>query len=78
MTTLEWPAASPDLNPIENVWQVMKDRVEKLQPHQIADWRATILETWVGLSQNYIDNLVTSMPRRIEQCLERHGGLTDY
>ena len=60
----------------------MKDRVEKLQPHRIADWRATILETWVGLSQNYIDNLVTSMPRRIEQCIERQGGshglLTTY
>ena len=78
VTTLEWPAASPDLNPIENVWQVMKDRVEKLQPHQIADWRATFLETWAGLSQNYIDNLVTSMPHRIEQCIERQGGLTDY
>ena len=56
----------------------MKDHVEKLQPYQIADWRPTILETWMGLSQNYKDNLLTSMLRRIEQCIERQGGLTDY
>ena len=78
MTTLEWAAIIPDLNPIENVRQVMKDCVKKLQPRQIADWRATILETWMELSQNYIDNLVSSMLRRIEQCIERQGCLTDY
>lgn len=78
VTVMEWPAASPDLNPIENVWQIMKDRVEKIQPENITDWKFTIMETWMGLDQNYIDSFVDSMQRRIAQCIERHGGLTDY
>ena len=31
----------------------MKDRVEKIQPKQIGDWRTTIAETWIGLEQLY-------------------------
>ncbi|XP_062587003.1 uncharacterized protein LOC134248607 [Saccostrea cucullata] len=78
VTVMDWPAASPDLNPIENVWQIMKDRVEKIQPDNITDWKVTIMETWMGLDQNYIDSLVESMQRRIAQCIARHGCLTDY
>lgn len=55
----------------------MKDRVEKIQPENITDWKVTIMETWMGLNQNYKDSLVDSMQRRIAQCVERHGGLTD-
>lgn len=78
LTVLEWPAASPDLNPIENVWQIIKDRVEKIQPENITDWKVTIMETGINLDQNYICSLIDSMQRRIAQCIERHGGLTDY
>lgn len=49
VTVMEWPAASPDLNPKENVWQIMKDHVEKIQPENITGWKVTIMETWVGL-----------------------------
>lgn len=78
VTVMEWPAASPDLNPIENVCQIMKDRVEKIQPENITDWKVTIMETWMGLDQNFIDSLIDSMQRCIAQCIERHRGLTDY
>lgn len=78
VTLLPWPAASPDLSPIENVWQVMKDNLEKLQPDTIAEWKSVIQETWKGSSQNYIDNLIDSVPRRMKQSVARNGDLTDY
>ncbi len=78
VTVIEWPAASPNLNPIENVWQIIKYRVENIQPEKLTDWKVTIMEMWMGLDQNYIDSLIDSMQRRIAQCTERHGGLTDY
>lgn len=37
VTVMEWSAASPDLNPIENVWQIMKDHVEKIQSENITE-----------------------------------------
>ncbi|XP_062613703.1 tripartite motif-containing protein 2-like [Saccostrea cucullata] len=39
----------------------MKDRVEKNQPDYITDWKVTIMETWMGLDQNYIDSLVETL-----------------
>ena len=78
VTVMDFPAASPDLNPIENVWQVVKDRVEKLEPKDMGEWKRVIHETWTELSEELIDNLVNSMPRRIKQCIARNGGLTDY
>lgn len=75
---MEWPAAYPDLNQIENVWQIMKDRVMKIQPENFTDWKVKIMEAWMGLDQYYIDSLIDSMKRRIAHFMERHGGLTDY
>jgi transposase len=53
---MEWPAhsASLDLNPIENVWQIIKHCVEKIHPDNITYWKVKIMETWMSLDQNYI------------------------
>ena len=42
VTVLKWPAYSPDLNPIEKEWQVMKHRVEKMDRRKINDWHQEI------------------------------------
>lgn len=47
--------------PTENVWQVMRNCVEKNQPGSTADWKATVMNNFMGLDLSYIDNLVDSM-----------------
>ena len=58
------PGNSPDLNLIENLWMVMKDKVVKKQPSSLPDLCRAIKEVWVKkISKEYCTNLVNSMPR---------------
>lgn len=67
VTVLPWLAASPNLSRFE-MWQVMKDKVEKLQPENIAYWKTVIQETWEEFSQQYTDNTIDSQPMNRTAC----------
>ena len=80
VTTLPWPAYSPDLNPIEEVWAYLKSRLNKL-PKKIAnleDLHTAVTKIWNELSVSYIKKLYTSMPRRIKRCIANRGFPTKY
>ncbi|UYV75101.1 SIM2 [Cordylochernes scorpioides] len=66
--TLPWPARSPDLSPIEHIWDVMGRR---LQPSRNVDYLARQLETiWQEIPQHTIRNLYQSMTRRVAACIQ--------
>lgn len=75
---LPWPAQSPDLNPIENLWSHLQQEVDRI-PVQGFDglWEAA-LNVWQNLPQGLIDNLINSMPRRVEAVITARGGPTKY
>ena len=75
INVLDWPSLSPDLNPVENVWALMKHAVEKKLPTTLAQLKLVIQEVWQEIET---ENFCLSMPHRIEECLTLEGETTSY
>ncbi|GFV74075.1 transposable element Tc1 transposase [Trichonephila clavipes] len=75
------PARSPDLNPIENVWDALGKQIagSKLSSDKQENTLIRALtEEWDKLPQQLLDNVVQSMVRRVECCITLHGGHIPY
>ena len=77
---LDWPPQSPDLNPIENVWPVLKSRLNAHdeEPTSIAELWERIQTEWENIPSSLCVDVIDSMPQRIAQVLEAKGGYTKY
>ena len=79
-----WPGNSPDLNPIENAWHLLKARLRKRfrdprkRPHTEAEWIKAAQEEWEQIPQEVLNRLVDSVPRRFAACIKARGGHTKY
>ncbi len=78
VTVLDWPANSPDLNPIENLWSIVKRKMRDTRPNNADDLKATVKETWASIPPQQCHKLITSMPRRIEAVIKAKGAPTKY
>ncbi len=78
VTMLDWPANSPDLNPIENLWDIVKRKMRDTRPNNADDLKATVKETWASIPPQQCHKLITSMPRRIEAVIKAKGAPTKY
>ncbi|GFU87244.1 transposable element Tcb2 transposase [Trichonephila clavipes] len=68
---MDWLARSPDLNPIEHVWDFLGRRlaVRTLPPVTIRELRLALQDEWAAMPHQLIDTLILSMGRRCETCL---------
>jgi transposase len=72
------PSYSPDLNPIENLWSVIKRRVEKQSPTNLEQLKKCLLDEWTKVEKPLLKNLVNSMKKRCEAVIEAKGCRTKF
>ena len=76
--TIDWPSNSPDINPIENIWSILKRRVEKRKPSNIHELDQFLHEEWKKFEKTIINNLVHSMKSRCLAIIESKGERINY
>ena len=77
---LSWPAQSPDLNPIEHLWDHLKRKLGEYEkpPGGMLELWERVEREWGLIDTSVCQNLIESMPRRIEAVLKAKGGYTKY
>ena len=78
--TIGWPAKSPDLNIIENIWGIMAHRVylRQRQFHTVEQLKEVIEDVWATNNGELLQKLYRSIPRRILALLDGRGRATKY
>lgn len=77
---LSWPAISPDMNIIENVWAIMCHTVycNKKQYNDKESLQNAIIQSWNMIDQDYIQSLFNSIPSRLLECIDKKGNKISY
>ncbi|GFW15217.1 transposable element Tcb2 transposase [Trichonephila clavipes] len=74
--TLPWPARSPDLSPVEQVWNQLKRQMASCP--SVHDLELAVQDLWARLPQDNIRCLINLMPDRVAACIATGGGPTRY
>ncbi|GFX75356.1 transposable element Tc1 transposase [Trichonephila clavipes] len=77
---LPWPTRSPDLSPIENTWSMVVQQLTQITPPAATPdqlWQR-VEAAWSTVSQEHIQSLFESMPRRVAVAISNNGGYSGY
>ena len=77
---MRWPSQSPDLNPIEHMWDNLNRRLnsQSSRPTTADSLFAELKRLWNCTSSETTRTLVASMPRRVQEVLKNKGGATPF
>ena len=87
ITLLDWPAVSPDLNPIEHCWAFLKDHLNEHYlelegqgegEQAVKAYQDAIEQSWLAIGQELIDSCIMSMMRRVDAVITAKGWYTKY
>ena len=79
VSVMDWPGNSPDLNPIENLWLVVNRKVAERRPTSLPDLQQAICTVWcTEINKEMCQNLVNSMPQRLQMVIKNKGYPTKY
>jgi hypothetical protein len=84
ITRMDWPPSSPDLNPIENVWALLKACLWRLQQDPPKSFNTeekciqVAQEEWEKLDWDVVNSSIDSINKRVKQVIKMHGGHTKF
>jgi transposase len=80
INTMDWPSKSPDLSPIENLWDELGRRVNQRPhpPQNVVQLQQALLHEWQHIPQARIQHLFHSMRRRCNALVAARGGHIGY
>lgn len=78
INVMEWPAQSPDLNPIENLWTDIKKGVSTIKPTSVEGLWEAVQKIWSSIKVERCQHLVDSMGRRCAAVIANKGHATKY
>lgn len=74
-----WPGNSPDLNPIEELWAIVQQDLDKQKPAtNLTQLQAQLQRAWSRIKPSVLNNLVASMPVRVRTCLRVRGEYIEH
>jgi len=78
VSVMDWPAQSPDVNPIEKVWKLLGERTKARNSGNLQDFWTALQDEWTKITQEKCSHLVKSCSRRCQAVIDSKGYHTKY
>ncbi len=77
-TVMQWPSQSPDLNPIEHAFHLLKTKLKGKCPKNKQELKMVAVEAWQSITRDETQRLVMSMRSRLQAVIDCKGFATKY
>ena len=78
INVLNWPSQSPDLNPIENLWAILKRNVHLRRPANLKELESIAKDEWAKISTETCKNIIDNYKKRLLAVVENKGFAIEY